>query len=106
MKPEQRSRALIDGQLQECGWVVQNHSQMNISAAAGVAVREFPLSTGHADYLLYVHCKALGVVEAKPEGHPLTGVESQSGSLRAAVRIPCEKGIAAGRSGVYDVGPA
>lgn len=52
---------------------------MNISAAVGIAVREFPLSTGHADYLLYVHCKAIGVVEAKPEGHPLTGVETQSG---------------------------
>ncbi len=52
---------------------------MNISAGPGVAVREFPLTTGEADYLLYADGKAIGVVEAKPEGHTLTGVETQSG---------------------------
>jgi type I restriction enzyme R subunit len=52
---------------------------MNISAGLGFAVREFPLKNGHADYLLYADCKALGVIEAKPEGHTLTGVETQSG---------------------------
>jgi hypothetical protein len=52
---------------------------MNISAGPGVAIREFPLSTGEADYLLYTDAKAIGVVEAKPEGHSLTGVETQSG---------------------------
>jgi type I restriction enzyme R subunit len=31
-------------------------------------VREFPLSTGKADYLLFVERKAVRVVEAKPEG--------------------------------------
>ena len=51
---------------------------MNISAALGVAVREFPMLTGEADYLLYVDGKAIGVVEAKPKGHPLIGVETQS----------------------------
>ena len=52
---------------------------MNLSAGLGVAVREFPLATGVADYLLYADGKAIGVVEAKPEGHTLTGVETQSG---------------------------
>lgn len=51
---------------------------MNISAGLGVAIREFPLSIGHADYLLYIDGKACGVVEAKPEGHTLRGVETQS----------------------------
>lgn len=51
---------------------------MNLSAGLGVAVREFPLATGEADYLLYADGKAIGVVEAKPEGHTLTGVEIQS----------------------------
>ncbi len=43
-------------------------------------MREFPLKSGHgtADYLLYVNQKAAGVVEAKPEGSTLTGVEVQS----------------------------
>src|SRR5215470_9208746 len=79
MTPEQKARQLIDEQLARCGWVVQDIADMNISAAPGVAVREFPLKTGTADYMLYADCKAVGVVEAKPEGHTLTGVETQSG---------------------------
>lgn len=51
---------------------------MNIMAGPGVAVREFPLKTGFADYLLYVEGKVIGLVEAKPIGHTLTGVEIQS----------------------------
>ena len=41
-------------------------------------MREFPLTTGPADYLLFVDRKAIGVVEAKPEGTTLSGVEVQS----------------------------
>jgi type I restriction enzyme R subunit len=54
------------------------HSEMNIPACPGVAVREFPMNTGEADYLLYAGGKVLGVVEAKPQGHTMAGVESQS----------------------------
>lgn len=79
MTPEEKARRQIDRQLNACGWLVQDFRQMNISAGRGVAVREFPLATGEADYLLYADAKAIGVVEAKPEGHSLTGVETQSG---------------------------
>lgn len=51
---------------------------MNITAASGIAVREFRLRTGSADYLLYVDQHVVGVIEAKPAGHTLTGVETQS----------------------------
>ena len=78
MTPEQKARQKIDQQLDQCGWIVQDYRQMDISAGRGVAVREFPLSTGEADYLLYVDAKAIGVIEAKPEDHTLTGVELQS----------------------------
>lgn len=79
MTPEQKSRQQIDRQLEQAGWIVQDYRQMNISAGLGVAVREFPLTTGDADYMLYADAKAIGVVEAKPKGHTLTGVETQSG---------------------------
>ena len=63
---------------------------MNISAGLGVAVREFPLTTGFADYMLYADGKAIGVVEAKPEGHTLTGVETQSAKYtRRPARRTC-----------------
>ena len=76
--PEELARIEIDRQLIACGWIVQDHKAMNIMAGSGVAVREFPLKTGFADYLLYVEGKVAGVIEAKPEGYPLTGVEVQS----------------------------
>ncbi|MEW4527903.1 DEAD/DEAH box helicase family protein [Maioricimonas sp. JC845] len=78
MTPEQQARQEVDRQLLACGWQVQNFSEMNLSAGSGIAVREFPLDSGFADYLLYVDGKAIGIVEAKPEGHSLTGVETQS----------------------------
>lgn len=79
MTPEQHARQEIDRQLDQAGWIVQDYRQMNISAGAGVAIREFPLAGGHADYMLYADARAIGVVEAKPKGHTLTGVETQSG---------------------------
>ncbi len=78
MKPEDEARLEIDEKLAASGWVVQDLKDMHISAARGVAVREFPLATGHADYLLYVDGSAVGAVEAKPQGHTLAGVEVQS----------------------------
>ncbi len=78
MDPEQLSRQKIDRLLAECGWIVQDHTEMNLSEGLGIAVREFPLKSGFADYLLYVDAKCVGVVEAKPEGHTLVGVETQS----------------------------
>jgi len=78
LTPEQQARVEIDKQLLACGWLVQDHKAMNIMAGPGVAVREFPLKSGFADYLLYVEGKVIGIVEAKPEGHPLVGVEVQS----------------------------
>ena len=85
MNPEDRARQDIDRQLGQCGWVVQDKGQMYISAALGVAVREFPMLTGEVDYLLYVSGKAIGVLEAKPKGHPLIGVETQASKYSGAL---------------------
>ncbi|MEH0984691.1 type I restriction endonuclease subunit R [Micromonospora sp. CPCC 205556] len=77
---EQRARLLIDRQLTDAGWVVQDRKAMNLFATQGVAVREVVMAQGHgrADYLLYVDRQAVGVIEAKPVGTPLSGVEWQS----------------------------
>ncbi|HET7460020.1 MAG TPA: type I restriction-modification enzyme R subunit C-terminal domain-containing protein [Longimicrobium sp.] len=58
--------------------MVQSFKDLDLSAGPGVAVREFPLAHGTADYLLYVNRRAVGVVEAKAEGSTLTGVEIQT----------------------------
>ena len=80
MTPEQQARTTIDALLRAAGWHVCDADKANLHAARGVAIREFPLQSGHgfADYLLYVDGKAAGVIEAKKEGTTLTGVEIQS----------------------------
>ena len=77
---EQRARVLIDQQLAKAGWVVQDKKDVNLFAGRGIAVREVVMKAGHGrvDYLLYVDKAVVGVVEAKPQGTPLSGVEWQS----------------------------
>ena len=50
---------------------------LNLGTAYGVAVREFPLKTGFADYLLFANRKAVGVIEAKAQGITLSEVADQ-----------------------------
>jgi len=83
--PEARAREGIDQLLTAAGWLVQDRDQLNLRAARGVAVREFPLQTGVADYLLFVDRKALGAIEAKRVGTTLSGVEPQSGKYSVGV---------------------
>src|SRR5690606_9864658 len=84
--PEQLARENIDAALEQAGWVVQDREAMNVGAAFGVAIREFKTDAGFADYLLYVNRKPAGVIEAKREGVPLTGVEAQTRDY--AARLP------------------
>lgn len=93
---EARARVLIDRQLTGAGWSVQDSRSLNLFAAQGVARREATMATGHgrADYLLYVDQQVVGVIEAKPEGTPLSGVEWQSAmyaeGLPADVRLAAQ----------------
>ncbi|MGA8146171.1 MAG: type I restriction-modification enzyme R subunit C-terminal domain-containing protein [Gallionellaceae bacterium] len=93
MSPEELARQNIDHLLAQAGWLVCDASAANIHAARGVAIREFPLKSGHgfADYLLYVDGKAAGVIEAKKEGFPLSGVETQSDKYKQGLPdgLPC-----------------
>ena len=70
LTPEQEARAAIDAALAAAGWIVQDPKAANLNAGYGVAVREFPLIGGPADYLLFLDGKAAGVIEAKPKGNP------------------------------------
>jgi type I restriction enzyme R subunit len=84
--PEQRARRDIDADLTAAGWLVQDRDALDLTAARGIAVREFPMKSGFgfADYLLYLDRKAAGAVEAKPQG-TLTGVEAQSAKYAAGL---------------------
>jgi Type I site-specific restriction-modification system, R (restriction) subunit and related helicases len=78
MKPEAQARQKIDQLLTDAGWQVQDYEQINLSAGLGIAVREYHLNSGFADYLLFINRKAVGIIEAKPVGKTLSGVEIQS----------------------------
>lgn len=80
MTPEQKARESIDKKLAQAGWIVQDMKQLDLSAGLGVAVREFPTSTGPVDYALFVEGIPVGVVEAKKDdaGENITVAESQS----------------------------
>ena len=87
MTPEEQARRQIDARLEQSGWVIQDmKTSFDPSAAPGVAVREYPTSTGPVDYALFVDGKPVGVVEAKKdsEGQNITGVEAQSGRYAAS----------------------
>ena len=53
---------------------------LNLGAALGVAVREYPTDTGPADYVLFVNRAAVGVIEAKRDeaGENMSVHETQS----------------------------
>jgi type I restriction enzyme R subunit len=76
---EAQARRVIDRMLVQASWVLQSTDELDPHAGVGVAVREFPLRGGFADYVLYVDGMIVGVIEAKREGVPLTGVEWQTG---------------------------
>ncbi|MFI5659721.1 DEAD/DEAH box helicase family protein [Streptomyces sp. NPDC051684] len=75
---EVQARTRIDELLGRAGWIVQDREDLNPLAGPGVAVREFTLATGRADYVLYVDGRIVGVIEAKREGTPLAGALAQN----------------------------
>lgn len=73
---------------------MQRRDEMDLSAARGIAICEFPMRPGFgsADYLLYLDRQAVGAVEAKPHG-ALTGVEQQTAKYAAGLpeNLPARK---------------
>jgi type I restriction enzyme R subunit len=101
---EARARIEIDRMLQAAGWAVQDARAVNLGASQGVAVREFVMRPPHgrADYLLFVEGRAAGIVEAKPEGDTLTGVEWQSAKYVDGLPDELEPAIEGGLPFVYE----
>jgi len=75
---EVQAREVIDRMLAETGWLIQDRDDLNPLAGRGVAVREFTVATGRADYVLYVDGMIVGVVEAKREGEVLSRALAQN----------------------------
>lgn len=82
---EVQARETIDRMLSAAGWQVQDRDQVNPGAGQGVAVREFTVATGRADYVLYIDGKIVGVIEAKREGDHLGSAVEQNDRYAAGV---------------------
>lgn len=55
MSPEEKARQIIDKQLEDAGWVIQDRKELNPIASLGVAVREYPTSDNEeVDYALFI----------------------------------------------------
>ncbi|HVU33848.1 MAG TPA: hypothetical protein VHE61_10465 [Opitutaceae bacterium] len=65
--PEQVARDAIDAQLRAAGWTIQSKSTIDLHTGDGQAVREYTTDSGPADYVLFVDCRPVGVIEAKKE---------------------------------------
>ena len=68
--PEELARHNIDLMLELAGWSVQDMKGLDFTASRGIAIREFPLKTGFADYMLFVDRQVVCVVETKKKGTP------------------------------------
>lgn len=75
---EVQAREVIDRMLVQAGWLIQDREDLNPTAGRGVAVREFTVATGRADYVLYIDGSIVGVVEAKREGEVLSRALAQN----------------------------
>lgn len=84
--PEQLARQKINALLTQCGWLVQDYKELDLSTGKGIAVREVRLTKGRCDYLLLIDRKPVGIIEAKTEGVTLSTVADQSG--RYAENLP------------------
>lgn len=80
MTPEEKARIVIDEKLEKSGWTIQDMKKLSLTVTLGVAVREFPTSTGPVDYALFIAGKPVGVIEAKKSeaGKNITVFEGQS----------------------------
>lgn len=54
MTPERKTRVSIDALLGYAGWHLCNAGDANFNVSIVVAIREFPLNAGFADYLPFV----------------------------------------------------
>lgn len=78
MTLEEKARQEIDRQLEQAGWSVQSQAEMNIFAGPRGDIREFKLTSGFADYLLYVDGKAGGVTGDESPDTPFSDEQLQA----------------------------
>lgn len=75
---QKQARQKVDALLEAAGWVIQNMNNFKRNSSLGVAVKEFQLTSGLCDYLLFIDGKAIDVIEAKRQSIILSEIADQS----------------------------
>ncbi len=105
MLSEAETRLIIDEQLRQAGWEADTHNlrySKGIRPEKGrkIAIAEYPLETGFADYALFIGNDLYGLIEAKKMSKSVLSDIGQS--AKYAVGIPNREGEnALGRWGDY-----
>ena len=105
---EAATRAIIDQQLRNRGWMADSRS---LTYASGVrpakgqnmAIAEWPTATGPADYALFVGMTLVGVVEAKRKRKNVSAALTQSERYSKDVKLGVEGAFAGGPWGEFKV---
>jgi type I restriction enzyme R subunit len=89
---ESETRAIVDAQLNEAGWLADSESQSYSKGArpeAGKfrAIAEWPTATGPADYVLFHGLTPLAIVEAKKYGSDISGDIPQAERYSAGYKV-------------------
>jgi hypothetical protein len=83
-KSEVESQRTIVEALAKAGWAVQSMATVNLTASRGVAVEEVALTTGEADYLLFVDGCAAGFSLAMIDGTTIRAHQHAAGANKGA----------------------
>ena len=91
MSPEEKARLVIDEQLEKSGWIIQDMKELNLAEGRGVAVREYPTSSGEVDYALFVDGISVGY--AWSDMNTLKGAELEDQYKKTLEKLGEQKGI-------------
>ncbi|MCZ8314395.1 type I restriction-modification system endonuclease [Phreatobacter sp.] len=105
---ELATRALIDQQLRQRGWIVDSRAMTYAKGARPVkgqntAIAEWPTATGPADYALFTGTTPIGVVEAKRQRKNVSAALTQSERYSKGIKLGAEGQFAAAPWGEFKV---
>jgi type I restriction enzyme R subunit len=105
---EAATRAIIDQQLRNRGWIADSRTLTWASGARpatghNMAIAEWPTATGPADYALFAGLALLAVVEAKRRRKNVSAALAQSERYSRGIKLGSEGTLAGGPWGEFKV---
>lgn len=87
MTPEETAREQIDTQLQQCGWVIQNYKQVDLSGGRGIAIEKIDTAGRNHTYR-QVALRVRSTTRYRPAVDARESRPVQADSLSRAISFP------------------